>query len=328
MFPSYSCVASYVTGVLLLSTKPTPRALAVASSILLLGLSLFGCGGSSSVPATGPAPVVAADHVFIVVLENHGFDQVIGSPSMPYLNSLATQHGLATGYFANAHPSIPNYFMLATGNIETLDDNFTGTVSDNNIVRALTSSGKTWKAYIEDLPSAGYTGPSTGLYLKRHNPFAYLSDVTGSSTQAANMVPFSLLAADLAAGPSANFVYILPNSQDDGHDCPGGAPTCTDAQVLTAVDNWLMTNIDPVIHSPNFGNSLLVITWDESVSTDSINGGGHIATVLVGPHTKSAFRSATTFQHQSLLRLALDSLRVSNLPGASAGAPSMGDFLQ
>jgi acid phosphatase len=322
-------MASYGKGVLLRFTKPTPRALATASSVLLFtGLSLFGCGGSSPRPAPGPPPVVAADHVFIVVLENHGFDQVIGSPSMPYLNSLATQHALATGYFANAHPSIPNYFMLATGNIETLDDNFTGIISDNNIVRSLTNSGKTWKAYIEGLPSSGYTGPSTGLYLKRHNPFAYLSDVTGSSTQAANMVPFSQLSADLAGGAPANFVYILPNSEDDGHDCPGGAPTCTDAQVLTAVDNWLMTNIDPVIHSPNFGNSLLVITWDESVGSDFVNGGGHIATVLVGPHTKSGFRSATTFQHQSLLRLALDSLRVSSLPGASAGAPSMGDFLQ
>src|SRR6185312_6265995 len=48
--------------------------------------------------------------------------QVIGSAAMPYFNSLATQHALATQYFANAHPSIGNYFMLTTGNIETNDD--------------------------------------------------------------------------------------------------------------------------------------------------------------------------------------------------------------
>jgi len=302
----------------------------VRAVLLLMGLGLFGCGGTSvSSPATpASGAVVASDHVFVVVLENHSYEQVVGSSSMPYFNSLATQHALATGYFADAHPSIPNYFMLATGNIETLDDNFTGIVSDNNLVRALTASGKTWKAYVEGLPSTGYTGPSTGLYLKRHNPFAYLSDVTGSSSQAAHMVSFSQLPADLASSSLANFVYILPNSQDDGHDCPGGAPSCTDAQVLTAVDNWLMTNIDPLIHSPNFGNSLLVITWDESVSTDFTNGGGHIATVLVGPHVKPGFRSPVTFQHQSLLRLVLDTLRVSDLPGASATASSMGDFLQ
>jgi len=247
---------------------------------------------------------------------------------MPYLNSLATQHALATGYFANAHPSIPNYFMLTTGNIETLDDNFAGTISDNNIVRVLTNSGKTWKAYIESLPSVGYTGANAGPYLKRHNPFAYLSDVTGSSTQAANMVLLSQLSTDLSAGTLANFVYILPNAQNDGHDCPAGLTSCTDAQVLTNTDNWLRTNIDPLINSPNFGNSILAITWDESVNTDFTNGGGQVATVLVGPHVKAGFRSATTFQHQSLLRLALDSLKVSNMPGAAAGASSMGEFLQ
>lgn len=298
--------------------------------LLVAGLGFSGCGGSSSPPPPTPVPgpVVASDHIFIVVLENHSYSQVIGSPSMPYLNSLATQYALATSYFADAHPSIPNYFMLTTGNIETLDDNFTGTIPDNNIVRALTNAGKTWKAYVESLPSTGYTGPNTGPYLKRHNPFAYLSDVTGSTTQGANMVLLSQLSVDLAAAPLANFVYILPNAQNDGHDCPAGMTTCTDAQILTAVDNWLVANIDPLIKSPNFGNSLLVITWDESVSTDFTNGGGHVATVLVGPHVRPGFRSATTFQHQSLLRLTLDSLKVSDLPGAASGASSMGGFLQ
>src|SRR5437899_8387869 len=79
-----------------------------------------GAGGPTPTPTpipTGGFP--AADHVFVVVLENHAFAQVIGSPSMPFLNSLATQHSLATNYFADTHPSIGNYFMLTTGNIET-----------------------------------------------------------------------------------------------------------------------------------------------------------------------------------------------------------------
>jgi Phosphoesterase family. len=148
------------------------------------------------------------------MLENHSFGQVIGNPVMPYLNGLATGHGLAAAYFADAHPSIPNYFMLTTGKFETFDDSFTGTIADDNIVRALTGAGKTWKAYIESIPSTGYLGPNSGTYLKRHNPFSYLSDVTGSATQAANIVPFSQLSADLAAGSLPNFVYVLPNSPE------------------------------------------------------------------------------------------------------------------
>jgi len=288
-----------------------------------------GCGGvSSKVTTTPPPPSATADHVFLVVLENHSFGQVIGNPAMPYLNGLATAHSLAADYFANAHPSIPNYFMLTTGNLETLDDNFTGTISDDNIVRALTGGGKTWKAYVESIPSVGYTGPNAGTYLKRHNPFSYLSDVAKSPAQAANMVPFSQLSTDLNAGSLPNFVYIVPNSQNDAHDCPGGGSSCTDDQELAAADAWLKANIDPVINSPKFGNSVLIITFDESVATDFTNGGGQVATVLVGPHVKTGFRSSTTYQHQSLLHTMLQLLNVNDMPGASAVAASMGEFFQ
>ena len=97
-----------------------------------------------------------------MVLENHSFGQVMGNPAMPYLNSLASAHAVAANYFADAHPSIPNYFMLTTGNLQTFDDNFSGTITDNNLVRVLNSANKSWKAYIESLPSVGYTGPAQG----------------------------------------------------------------------------------------------------------------------------------------------------------------------
>jgi acid phosphatase len=301
----------------------------LSTSLFLAVLICAGCGGvSSKVTTNPPPPPASADHVFLIVLENHSFGQVIGNPAMPYLNGLATAHSLAADYFANAHPSIPNYFMLTTGNLETFDDSFSGTIGDDNIVRALTGAGRTWKAYIESIPSVGFLGPDAGTYLKHHNPFSYLSDVTGSPVQAANMVPFSQLSADLNAGSLPNFVYIVPNSQNDAHDCPGGGPLCTDDQKLAAADAWLKANIDPVINSPKFGNSVLIITFDESIITDVTNGGGQVMTVLVGPHVKTGFRSSTMFQHQSLLHTMLQLLNVNDMPGASAVAPSMGEFFQ
>ena len=68
-------------------------------------------------------------HVVLIVEENHSFADVIGSSSMPYLNSLAQKYGLAAQYYANAHPSLPNYFMLTVGQTETTDDNFAGVIS-------------------------------------------------------------------------------------------------------------------------------------------------------------------------------------------------------
>ena len=77
---------------------------------------------------------------------------------MPYLNSLAAKHSLATSYFATTHPSIGNYFMLTTGQVESNDDTFAGVVADDNVVRALLTAGKTWKAYIQVSPRQGYLG--------------------------------------------------------------------------------------------------------------------------------------------------------------------------
>ena len=313
-------------------------------SFLLLSI---GCGGgavsassgsptptATPTPTPGPSPtptptaIPAADHVFLILLENHGFAQVIGSPSMPYLNSLASSHALATNYFANTHPSIGNYFMLTTGNIETNDDAFTGTVSSDSIPRAFAGAGKTWKAYMESLPSAGYTGGDVYPYFKHHNPFAYMTDVLGSSAETANLVPFTQLSSDLGAGTLPNFAFIAPNAEDDAHDCPTGVPGCPDSDRLTAADNWLKAHIDPLIKSPALVNSVFIITFDEALDTDSANGGGLVPWIVVGSHVKAGFKSTTLYQHQSTLRLVMDLLRVADHPGNSATAATMQEFFQ
>jgi len=306
-------------------------------------LILTGCGSvgssttaSTSNPSASPTPtptptptaIPAADHVFLVLLENHGFNQVIGTPFMPYLNSLANGHALATNYFANTHPSIGNYFMLTTGNIETNNDAFTGTVSSDNIPRAVAAAGKTWKAYMESLPSVGYTSGDVYPYFKHHNPFVYMTDVLGSSTETANLVPFTQLSSDMNAGTLPNFAFIAPNAEDDAHDCPTGGSACLDTDKLAAADNWLKNNIDPLIKSPALANSVFIIVFDESLDVDVVNGGGKVAWVMAGSHVKAGFKSTTFYQHQSTLRLVLDLLRVSEHLGNSSTAATMGEFFQ
>src|SRR5256885_13714751 len=132
------------------------------------------------------AAVPIAGHVVVVVDENHSYSSVIGSSSMPYLNSLAQKYGLATQYYANTHPSIGNYLMMTTGQIITNSDGDTGTVTADNILRHLLTGGLTWKSYAESLPSVGYTGGNVYPYIQHHNPFTYLSDVRNSSVQKLN----------------------------------------------------------------------------------------------------------------------------------------------
>jgi hypothetical protein len=306
------------------STAPTPTPTPTATP----GPSATPTPTPGPSPSPTPTPVPAADHVFLILLENHGFSQVIGSAAMPYLNSLASQHALATNYFANTHPSIGNYFMLTTGNIETNDDAFAGTVSSDSIPRAFAASGKTWKAYMESLPSTGYTGGDVYPYFKHHNPFAYMTDVLGSSAELANLVPYTQLASDLGAGTLPSFSFIAPNAEDDAHDCPTGVPGCPDSDRLTAADNWLKNNIDPLIKAPALANSVFIIVFDESVDTERLNGGGNVAMVMAGSHVKAGFKSTTLYQHQSTLRLVMDLLRVADHPGNSATAPTMQEFFQ
>ena len=224
-------------------------------------------------PAGGGIP--QAGHVFIVIEENHDYTGVLDSAAMPYLDSLAQQYGVATQYFANTHPSIGNYLMLATGQIITNDDNYSTIVTVDNVVRRLLAAGKTWKSYAEDIPSVGYTGADVGDYARKHNVFALLSDVANDSVQRRNLVPFAQFATDLANGTLPDYANIVPNLCNDAHDCP-----------LATADTWLRTHIAPLLTSATFQqDGLLIITFDESGS-DNTHGGGRIAWVVVSPKAK------------------------------------------
>jgi acid phosphatase len=199
-------------------------------------------------------------------------------------------------------------------------------VTEDNVVRALTSAGKTWKVYAESLPQPGFTAASNAPYARDHNPFTYFSDVLNSSSQTANIVPFTQLATDLQNGTLPDYAMMVPNLANDGHDCPGEAANCSDDQKLSTVDSWVQTNIGPLINSSAFQNSVLIYTWDEGDVNDMANQGGHVATILVSPKVRAGFQSTTMYQHQSTLKLTMQLLGVSDFPGAAASATDMTEF--
>ena len=85
---------------------------------LLAGTAL--CGASH--PAS--AAPKALDHVFVIMMENHGFAQIINNPYAPFINQEALSANLASNYFAVAHPSLTNYLEVIGGsNFGVLDDN-------------------------------------------------------------------------------------------------------------------------------------------------------------------------------------------------------------
>ena len=276
------------------------------------------CKGAETIAPVsgGGGPVPLMGHVIVVVEENTDYSSVIGSSSMPYLNGLAQQYALATQYYAVTHPSIGNYFMMTVGKIITNNDSYSTVVSDDNIIRHLLAAGKTWKSYAEDLPSVGYTGGDVGNYARKHNVIALLSDVVNDSAQRNNLVPFTQFATDLAGGHLPAYSFVAPNLCNDAHDCS-----------LATADQWLQTNIDPLVKNATFQqDGLLVIVFDEAGS-DNTNGGGHVPCVIVSPKAKRGYEGAGVYEHQSLLRLTAEALGVTP-PNAAATAPDMGEFFQ
>ena len=294
---------------------------------LLLAAAL-GCGGGSFSPSpqdsgtTVPPPTASAvsvpvfSHVFVVVEENHGYSSVIGSSSMPYLNSLASKYGLATQYYANTHPSIGNYFMMTTGRLITNNDSYSTTVTVDNLARRFLTAGKTFKSYAESMQPTTYGYKDVYPYVRRHNPFAYFSDVINSSAWKNYLVPFSQFPTDMKNNRLPQFSFIIPNQKNNAHD-----------GTLNQADLWLRTNIAPLLANSAFTqNGLLIILFDEAATSDTSHGGGRIATLIISPKGKKPYKSTTLYQHQSLLRLVLQGLGIATYPGASATAPNMTEF--
>ncbi|HST25163.1 MAG TPA: hypothetical protein VLJ76_04155 [Gaiellaceae bacterium] len=64
-------------------------------------------------PCRGTAAPSRYDHVVLIVMENHGNEDVAHSSA--YLDGLAAACGTAAHYHAVAHPSLPNYLALTSG---------------------------------------------------------------------------------------------------------------------------------------------------------------------------------------------------------------------
>ena len=289
---------------------------------------------------TGGGTMPQFGHVFIVIGENAGYTETFSSTTMPYLTSLANKYGISTTYWSDTHPSIGNYEALTAGQIFTNDDAQTPStlpLSSDNIALEVQQAGKTWKDYVENLPSvSGCTGITpTGNYIVRHDPLEYYTNIN-----AANIVCFSQFATDLSNHAVPNLSWISPNGSDDGHDTNS-----------TAFDNFLQTVITPLLASSYFqsgGDGLLIITFDEgsgsgspnctsTTTTVGLGCGGQVETVLISARSKPGYQSTAgdpanwnnTYDETNILRTMADALglKTSGLGGAANRVP-MADFFQ
>ncbi len=191
---------------------------------------------STSLPTPTVRPLVPDfKHIIVIFFENHEFDTVIGNSTMPNYNRYAQGNTLLTQYYAITHPSLPNYLAVFGGNtfgISTdCEDCF---VSAPNLMDQVEASGRTWRAYFQDMPHPCFV-KDTAIYVQKHNPFMYFDSIRLDATRCdRSVVPFPQLETDLAAGSLPDFVYIMPNSCVSTDDIYGN-PDCN----LGLADGWL-----------------------------------------------------------------------------------------
>src|SRR5215469_2532361 len=74
----------------------------------------------------GPVPkgVPHLDHVWVIMMENHGFRQIFNNPNAPFINKFANSSNTGLNYFAVGHPSLTNYLEVTGGsNFGVRNDN-------------------------------------------------------------------------------------------------------------------------------------------------------------------------------------------------------------
>jgi len=273
--------------------------------------------GTPAPPPTAVGTVPSFSHVFVIVMENHEYSSVIGNPAAPYTNGLVASYGLATSYYAASHPSLPNYLALTAGSTFGIaSDCTTCFVSATNIADQVEGSGRSWKAYMEDMPVPCYMGASSGNYAMKHNPFMYYNDIRNNPVRcAAHVAPFTQFWVDMSSGQVPDFVWITPNMCNDTHDCPVGTG-----------DAWLRSVVPTITGSAAFRNGgVLFITWDEGSSNAgccSGSWGGHVATLVMAPNAISGFRSGVAENHYGLLRTIEDGFHLGHL-GAAGWASNL-----
>ena len=283
------------------------------------------------------------DHIFLVVMENHSYSDIVGSSSDPYIkNTLIANNFVATNY-SNVHDlSIYNYMALTAGQTfygtgsNTVYDGCTpgGPVSigrscningPNNIVTEIGQSGRTWRAYEESMPApcsngAGYgSDGGGGRYAAKHDPFPYFENIRTNAALCDNYGPYTQLATDLGNNTVPSFAFVTPNLCNDGHDSCGGS-------TIGNSDRWLSKSLPAIFNSSSWktSNSLLVLTWDEGSGADN----KHV--LWVGIRSQSSHghvTSSTAWNHYSTLRTIEDSWNLAPLTSNDASASNMSALL-
>ena len=347
-----------------------------AVAILVLVLPIVMLTGNALAKSQDKHEESKLEHIFVIMMENHATNQIFGNTAdAPYINALASKYAIATDYFGVTHPSLPNYLATISGDFQGIWDdckagatvkcdpeefmsgapyngqlltdqqvasasNTAHLFSDKTIVDQLEQHSLSWKAYMQSMPSVGYTGEyypvdtvngqsvPRKLYAQKHNPFEYFSSVTSSPARMQKIVPYTQFMTDLNSRQVPNFAWISPDQCNDMHGLSTanavavGLPDCAypasglDHSIINRGDNFIKSIVPAIMHSHAWSEkSAIVIAFDENdygsyegcchspkgVNNVTLGGGPAPFMVITSKHAHHLVDSTTPYNHYTLL---------------------------
>lgn len=285
----------------------------------------------SPTPNPQSTPAIGIHKVFVLVMENHNWSDIKGSPSAPYINNVLLPAGAHAEQYYNppgVHPSEPNYLWLEVGtnfgiaNDSSPSRNHQSTTS--HLVTLLNNKGISWKSYQEGISGKDCPLSDSGLYAPKHNPMVFFDDVTDGNNAAspyciAHVRPYIELAADLQNNAVARYNFITPDLCHDMHDSSG----CVTTNSIKNGDNWLAEQVPAITNSQAYkSGGVLFITWDEGENKSD----GPIGMIVLSPSAKRGYSNTIHYTHSSTLRTIQELMGVSPLLGEAANANGLSDL--
>ncbi|HYY90697.1 MAG TPA: alkaline phosphatase family protein, partial [Candidatus Dormibacteraeota bacterium] len=299
------------------------------------------------VTQAAPSSGLYFDHVVIVIMEDHGMQDICGrSPppclstaGAPYLAGLANSYAIGSQYLGVTHYSQADYLAMLGG---TTDGCSTAgcpyPFAGQNLVDRLESAGLTWKGYMENQNLASgcdmtYHQP----YTPEHNPFAGFSDIVNSQTRCANIVlanPSGCsvtdcpLINDLNSGSAPNFMWLTPNNCDNMHGFTGGC-----AASVSFGDSYLSGLVPNILNSQTFTSqrSALFVVFDEGNGYCPLNQSTTedcVYAVWAGRMAKQNFATSNMYNHYSWTKTIEVNWNLASITSNDANATPLTEFFQ
>ena len=308
-------------------------------------LSRLASGQSTTTPQTSMATGAYFDHTVIIIMEDHGIQDVcaqnpppcLGSNGDPYMASLANNYAIGSQYLGVNHFSQANYLALLGGDTFGCGNNGCPPVSNPNLVDRLEAAGLTWKGYMENQNVAsGCDNTYHEPYTLEHNPFVGFADILNNPTRCSNIVLANptgctvtdcSLVNDLNSASAPNFMWLTPNNCNNMHGFTGICPTS-----IPMGDNYLKGLVPNILNSNTFTTqrAALFIVFDEGNGWCPLNGSSEdcVYAVWAGPLAKTGFATSNLYNHYSWTKTIETNWNLAGLTSNDANAKPMTEFFK